>query len=457
LLPRRFAALAFGVALFLSVLVVPAAASAPASSGVEARLVELINADRAAAGLPALRIDVRLVAVARDWSRVMGSRGDIGHDPQAAQECPAGTTTWGENVGSTDSPDAADALHDAFMRSDSHRAAILNRAFTDVGVGAVAAGGKVWVTERFTAGAPAAVAPAVAGTAALAQALFPARSATHAVLVRDDAFPDALAAGPLAGSGGPVLLTPPGPVTHPVVRAALEATLRPGAPVYLVGGENALPAGIEQELAAAGWAVRRLAGADRVEAAAAVATHLAARNRRPDTVLLATAQDWPDAAAGSAFGARVGAPVLLTYRDTLPPATARALRDLRPRRIVALGGASVISDAVVAAAGAIRVAGSDRQGTAAEIARAVWGRRDAASTPRWTVAPDQGDGWTWALTAAPLAARLDAPLLLASEPLRAGLTDYLSSLGYKRSSHADLAVHGPVSAGAVRQIAALVD
>lgn len=432
------------------------ASAATSAVDVEVRLTELANAERARAGVHPLRVDVRLVAPAREWSGEMARRGELAHGGNVQQETPAGATAWGENVGTTREPDAAEALHRAFMQSDTHRRAILNGAYTEVGIGVVVSGDRVWVTQRFSGGAPASVSRAVVATAQLAQDHFAGGRAAHVVLVRDDQFPDALAAGPLAGMDGPLLLTPPGPVTHPWVHQAIQRTLPAGGTVTIVGGANALPSAIDEELRAAGWAVRRISGRDRVEAAAGVARALAQR-ARPDTVLLATAADWPDAAAGSAFGARVGAPILLVHRDSVPELTARALHDLRPSRIIALGGASVISDAVVAQTHAIRVASITRQGTAAAVAREVWGRRDARSTPRWAVVPDSSDAWPWALAAAPAAARLDAPLLLAGDPVQSPLRDYLRGLAYDGPAHADLMVYGPVDAPSVREIAALVD
>jgi len=58
-------------------------------------------------------------------------------------------TNWqyvGENVGY--GPDAL-TVHVAFMNSPAHRANILDRDYTEVGVGAVVVGDRVWVAEVF--------------------------------------------------------------------------------------------------------------------------------------------------------------------------------------------------------------------------------------------------------------------------------------------------------------------
>jgi peptidoglycan hydrolase-like protein with peptidoglycan-binding domain len=52
----------------------------------------------------------------------------------------------GENVGY--GPDAL-TVHAAFMNSAPHRANILDRDYTEVGIGAVTVNGRVWVAEVF--------------------------------------------------------------------------------------------------------------------------------------------------------------------------------------------------------------------------------------------------------------------------------------------------------------------
>ena len=80
------------------------------------------------------------------------------------------------------------------------------------------------------------------GTAiAVSQASFPAAgSASAAVLANDANFADALSGTPLAlAKGGPLLVTGTDGL-DPNVAAELQRTLRPGAPVQLLGGVAAL-------------------------------------------------------------------------------------------------------------------------------------------------------------------------------------------------------------------------
>ncbi|MBA2318538.1 MAG: cell wall-binding repeat-containing protein [Euzebyales bacterium] len=452
---RRLSLPALIAALTILVAVLPAAPAAADGdpAGAERRLTDLINAERGRLGLPGLRVDVRLVASARDWSQRMAERGAIAHDPDLSSRVPAGAAAWAENVGmASASSDVADRVHALFMGSAGHRANLLDGRFTEVGIGVVVSGGRAWVAQRFTAGAHAPVAAAVEPTARLAERLFPGGSARHAVVVRDDVFADALASGSLVSDAGPILLNPPDGALHPQVRGALEATLPRGGTVWLAGGAEAVSDHAAAELRAAGWSVRRVSGGGRVETAAEVARVVAGRTGRPATALVVTAGDWPDAAAGGAYGAAAQAPILLAGTDEVPQATRRALTDTRPSRTAALGGRAALSDRVVSDLGAERVAGPTRQGTSADVAEQVWGYRDA-SPSHWIAVPAFGaDAWTWAVTAAPLAARYDAAVLLVGDELSGATREYLAGLGYGGGRTATLLTHGPVTDTVASQI-----
>jgi len=93
--------------------------------------------------------------------------------------------------------------------------------------------------------------------------------------------------------------------------------------------------------------VTRLAGANRY--ATAVAISRATTTAGFDgTVYIATGGNFPDGLAGTPPAVRAGGPLLLTPSKSLPAEVAAELKRLGPGRIVILGGASAISDAVMA-------------------------------------------------------------------------------------------------------------
>ncbi len=123
-------------------------AAAETAAGAEAAFVELINSERSSSGAGRLAADPELTAAARGHAARMRDAGRISHSPDLASV----TTGWqllGENVGVGPS---SGTIHAAFMASTSHRANVLDRRYTHVGIGVVAEGSRLWVVEMFMQG-----------------------------------------------------------------------------------------------------------------------------------------------------------------------------------------------------------------------------------------------------------------------------------------------------------------
>ncbi|PKQ37284.1 MAG: hypothetical protein CVT59_08585 [Actinobacteria bacterium HGW-Actinobacteria-1] len=65
----------------------------------------------------------------------------------------------------------------------------------------------------------------------------------------------------------------------------------------------------------------RVGGADRYETAKMIAEYAFANGFTYETVLVAVGTDFPDALAGGAYAASVGAPLVLTDGESISPAT----------------------------------------------------------------------------------------------------------------------------------------
>lgn len=105
----------------------------------EARMLELVNLDRAAAGLPALLPDPRVADVARAHSREMRVTGVVGHvsaiTGSAADRVKAGGIRTGlvlENIARAYGIGEAQA---GLMNSPGHRANLVSSAATHIGIG----------------------------------------------------------------------------------------------------------------------------------------------------------------------------------------------------------------------------------------------------------------------------------------------------------------------------------
>jgi uncharacterized protein YkwD len=122
-----------------------ASASAPAPVTQKAQLLAAINDARAQAGVGPLRLHDGVAEVARQWAAQLAREGALRHRPGLHDALLARgirPTYWAENVGMGSH---ALQVHEAFMRSAPHRANALDARFTQVGIGTVAADGRVWV------------------------------------------------------------------------------------------------------------------------------------------------------------------------------------------------------------------------------------------------------------------------------------------------------------------------
>jgi uncharacterized protein YkwD len=460
------------LAVLASLLISVPSASARQAPSAEEQMAQLINAERVSNGLSALPTNTLLLGIARDWSVRMAAAGGISHRSmtELASLAPADWQRLGENVGRSQRPGSTDAelierLHVAFMNSPGHRDNVLGN-WNQMGVGVeVAADGTLYITINFMlatsvpapapAPAPAPVpapepAPAYTGdiegpvqeAAAIARQVFAnrgagGRQAEYAVVARAEVFADALGGAGLAADKAPILFTggPNGadtnPSLHPTTAAEIRRILGGSGTVYLLGGTEAISERVVSELAGAGYHVVRLAGASRVETSVRVAQEIIARHGAPREVIIARADDWPDAVSGGAFAAATRSPVVLTGRDSLHPAVGDLLATTGSARRWALGGTAALSDAVVAASAARRVAGPDRTATAVAVAQEMWGRTAAASGDGYTSAPGYGnEAWAYALALAPWSAVHASPQLLVSSDVPPSVNDYLGQLGY---------------------------
>ena len=134
------------LALALAAVLTGALTAAPAgATTAEDSLTARLNGARSDQGLPSLATRSDLVAVARAQATRMADSGTLYHNPNLTTD----VTNWrwvGENVGY--GPDVQ-TVHVAFMNSDAHRANILDTDYTEVGIGVVERGDRVWVAEVF--------------------------------------------------------------------------------------------------------------------------------------------------------------------------------------------------------------------------------------------------------------------------------------------------------------------
>jgi uncharacterized protein YkwD len=142
---RALAAITASMLVLAAVVTGVVTAGPAAASTVEDRFTTKLNHARTTRGIPALHVRAALVTVARDQARRMANKNRLYHNPNLTTD----VKNWrwvGENVGYGP---GVKAIHRAFMHSPPHRANILDRDYTQVGIGAVTKNGRIWVAQVF--------------------------------------------------------------------------------------------------------------------------------------------------------------------------------------------------------------------------------------------------------------------------------------------------------------------
>jgi putative cell wall-binding protein len=265
-------------------------------------------------------------------------------------------------------------------------------------------------------------------------------------------FADALSGAPVAGmTRGPVLLT--APTSLPGSIATELARLKPKK-IVVLGGAGAVSEAVKAKLDAyTTGAVERWAGKDRYATSAAISAKSFVSG--PDVAFVASGAGFADALSGAPVAGKLRSPVLLTAPTTLPASIAAELARLKPKKIVVLGGAGAVSDAVKAkldayTTGAVeRWAGKDRYATSATVSTKSFAKGVNVAYVA------SGTGFADALSSAPVAGKSPGPVLLtAPTSLPSAVSTELSRLG----PHKVVVIGGTgaVSAAVAQKLAAYI-
>lgn len=214
------------------------------------------------------------------------------------------------------------------------------------------------------------------GPEAVLNSTFVTRPFTRVVIANQRDASGVLAGGVLARANlAPVLVSPAAGLT-PAVKAEVARMKPVGA--YVVGSEKALSPQVVSDLAAAGVPadqIVRIAGANTADTAARIAA--AADRRKPADVAsgrpafnaaIVTDLKSPDAATAAVLAANRRLPVLYVSRDSVPQATADALKSLTINQTLVVGGPGVVSQGVLSQLpGAKRLGGADAYATSQAV------------------------------------------------------------------------------------------
>ncbi|WP_226678998.1 cell wall-binding repeat-containing protein [Mesobacillus jeotgali] len=159
--------------------------------------------------------------------------------------------------------------------------------------------------------------------------------------------------------------------------------------------------------------ISRIAGKDRYAVSAGVSKQLDKWGHNSGTVIIARGDMFPDALSGGPLAEIEGAPMLLTYTNTLPADIVNQIKDLGADRAIILGGSASVSSNVegqlknLGVTDIERIDGKDRYVVSAKIAERVtdYSGSDTAIIASAEVFPD-------ALSASTIAGPTGMPILL---------------------------------------------
>lgn len=179
----------------------------------------------------------------------------------------------------------------------------------------------------------------------------------------------------------------------------------------------------------------RLAGATRYETADAIA---ATGFKQSDWVVIASGESFPDALSASALAGALDAPVLLSRPDAVSDALAARIKALGAKRAVLVGSESVLSSSLASQVKDLvsehevrRLGGANRYDTSLSVLRDAPGK---LGFEKWsdTVIVASGEGPYDALSASPVAYRLQAPVVLTgTDGLDKDMVKELRAAGFK--------------------------
>jgi len=152
-----------------------------------------------------------------------------------------------------------------------------------------------------------------------------------------------------------------------------------------------------------------------------------------DVVVVATGSNFPDALAAGGLAGAYDAPILLVESTALPSTVAAEIVRLKATRCFIVGGPAVVSDRVRSAIDAlpgmttpVRVAGSNRYATSAEVAKRVFTRQGVHFLEVGCLA--RGDEYADALALGPISWGAVLPVFLTEPGTLPGQTAYAMTL-----------------------------
>lgn len=247
------------------------------------------------------------------------------------------------------------------------------------------------------------------------------KTARNVVIVSGENYPDGLTGGVLASAlDGSVLLTAKD-FLPPTVKNEVRK-LKPQN-IYLLGGEASVSKEVENELKGLGNVIR-ISGKDRYKTATKVAEIIFEKTGiNKNYIGIANGENFPDALAASAYFSNTHIPLTLATKDALDPSLEEMIKERRIQTAILIGGDTQLDESILPyGTTPQRLSGKNRYSTSVKIAE------DGYKGDLKYIIIASGETYPDALSAAPLANALKAPILLTSKSgLSKDVEDYIKN------------------------------
>lgn len=245
------------------------------------------------------------------------------------------------------------------------------------------------------------------------------------ILASGDSFPDSLAASPLgAYLDSPILLTKNGKLSESVKEELKR--LNP-THVLMMGGQNAISSGVENEVKNLEIDTRRIYGLDRYETAIAINELIPYTSNKAFVV---SGQNYPDALSIASYSGSMQYPVLFVQKNNIPQTVRKYMEENDISKTYVIGGQGIISSKVEDnLPGHFRIFGLNRYETNTKV------HQTFASKECESLYFATGEKFPDALSISPLSSRTDSPIVLADNNENPELQKSINVFTNRKSYH----------------------
>ncbi|OBR95056.1 N-acetylmuramoyl-L-alanine amidase LytC precursor [Clostridium ragsdalei P11] len=240
-------------------------------------------------------------------------------------------------------------------------------------------------------------------------------SADTVIIAAGDNFPDALCAAPLAKKyNTPILLSSSTGLSSDTIA---EITRLKAKKAIIIGGRSSVNAAVETQLNSKGVTFTRIEGKDRYETSLLVAKQL----NKPNAVVVAYGEDFPDALSISAIASQLNMPIILSGKNGLSADAQTYIKNSGVTKTYVIGGKGVLSEKIDAeVSNPVRLSGTDRYATDLKVLSEFSSKLNFD-----TVYLANGKGFADALAGSAVASNTSSPVVLVSNDMDTNINKYL--------------------------------